>query len=151
MQKSMLVLLASVAIAVTQIPQSRAQNVTHSAQSQQIYWTYTGSIKPGRLDDFRQLVSEAVANTANEPGTLEYQYNLAPDNRTFDIVERYVDSNAVVTHVNGFKEKYGKRFGADTTGTRFAVYGPVSAEAKQVLAGFNPIYMSPIDGFVRQP
>jgi len=151
MQKSALALVVMSAVAVGIVPESWAQNVTHSAQSQQVYWTYTGSIKPGRLNDFRQLVGEAVANTANEPGALEYQYNLAPDNRTFDIVERYVDSNAVVTHVNGFKEKYGKRFVADTTGTRFAVYGPVNAEAKQVLAGFKPIYMSPIDGFVRQP
>lgn len=151
MQKSTLALVAMSAVALGIMSKSWAQNVTHSAQSQQVYWTYTGSIKPGRLDDFRQLVGEAVASTASEPGTLEYQYNLAPDKRTFDIVERYVDSNAVVTHVNGFKAKYGKRFVADTTGTRFAVYGPVNAEAKQVLTGFKPIYMSPIDGFVRQP
>lgn len=106
-------------------------------------------MNPGRLDDFKQLVAEAVANTVKEPHTLAYQYSLSPDQKSIDIVERYVDSNAVVTHVNGFKEKFGKRFGEDVTGTRFAVYGPVSAEAKEALTGFNAVYMSPIDGFVR--
>jgi quinol monooxygenase YgiN len=149
MRKSLLALAAFGTLGMGTALPARAQNVTHSAQSQQVYWTYTGAIKPGRLDDFRQLVSEAVANSANEPGTLEYQYNLSPDQRSFDIVERYVDSSAVVTHVNGFKQKYGKRFGADATTTRFAVYGTPSAEAKQVLAGFKPIYFTSIDGFVR--
>jgi hypothetical protein len=37
----------------------------------------------------------------------------------------------------------------DVTVTHFAVYGPVSAAAKEVLGGSNTVYMSPIDGFVR--
>jgi hypothetical protein len=56
----------------------------------------------------------------------------------------------VVVHVNGFKAKFGTRFVEDVTGTHFTVYGPVSAEAKEALAGFNAVYMSPIDGFVRE-
>jgi quinol monooxygenase YgiN len=128
---------------------AQAQKAVRSAESPQIYWTYSATVNPGRLDDFKQLVAEAVANTEKEPNTLEYQYSLSPDQKSIDIVERYVDSNAVVAHVNGFKAKFGKRFVEDVTGTHFAVYGPVSAAAKEVLAGFNPVYMSPIDGFVR--
>lgn len=129
---------------------AEAQNAVSSADSPQIYWIYSATVNSGRLDDFKQLVTEAVANTAKEPHTLEYQYSLSPDQKSIDIVERYVDSAAVVTHVNGLKAKFGKRFVEDVTGTHFAVYGPVSAEAKDALTGFNAVYMmSSIDGFVR--
>jgi quinol monooxygenase YgiN len=143
-------LLLSVAALAALTLEAQAQNAVSSAQSPQIYWIYSATVKPGRLDDFKQLVAEAVANTTKEPHTLVYQYSLSPDQKSVDIVERYVDSADVVAHVNGFKAKFGKRFVEDVTGIRFTVYGPVSAEAKEVLAGFNPIYMSPIDGFVRE-
>jgi quinol monooxygenase YgiN len=124
-------LIASLVALCALTLEAQAQNVVSSAQSPQIYWIYSATVNPGRLDDFKQLVAEAVANTAKEPNTLEYQYNLSPDQKS--IVERYVDSAAVVVHVNGFKEKFGKRFVEDVTGTRFAVYGPVSAEAKEAM------------------
>jgi quinol monooxygenase YgiN len=132
-------LIASLVALCALTLEAQAQNVVSSAQSPQIYWIYSATVNPGRLDDFKQPVAEAVANTAKEPNTLEYQYNLSPDQKS--IVERYVDSAAVVVHVNGFKEKFGKRFVEDVTGTRFAVYGPVSAEAKEamtVLEIFGP-------------
>jgi quinol monooxygenase YgiN len=128
---------------------ARAQNAVRSTESPEIYWVLTASVNPGKLDDFKQLVAAAVANTEKEPKTLVYEYSLSPDQKTVDIVERYIDSDAVVSHVNGFKVKFGKRFVEDVTVTHFAVYGPVSAAAKDVLAGFNPVYMTPIDGFVR--
>jgi len=142
-------LLVSLAALGAMTLAAQAQNTVRSAQSQQVYWDLSATVNPGKLDDFKQLVAAAVANTEREPKTLEYQYSLSPDQKSIDIVERYVDSSAVVTHVNGFKAKFGKRFMEDVTPTHFAVYGPVSAEAKEVLAGFNPTYMSPIDGFAR--
>lgn len=145
----MRMLLVSLAALGAMTLETQAQNTVRSADSPQVYWDLSATVNPGRLDDFRQLVVEAVANTAKEPKTLEYQYSLSPDQKSIDIVERYVDTNAVVTHVNGFKAKFGKRFMEDVMPTHFAVYGPVSAEAKAVLAGFNPVYMSPIDGFAR--
>ncbi len=149
MKKTRLPLLAAAALGALTL-EAQAQNAESSAQSPQIYWVYSATVNPGRLDDFKQLVAEAVANTEKEPNTLEYQYSLSPDQKSVVIVERYVDSGAVVAHVNGFKAKFGRRFVADVTGTHFTVYGPVSAEAKETLSGFNPVYMSPIDGFVRE-
>jgi quinol monooxygenase YgiN len=129
---------------------AQAQNVVRSADSPQIYWVLTVSVKPGKLDDFKQLVAEAVAGAEKQPKTLSYQYNLSPDQKTVDIVERYADSAGVIAHVEDFGAKYAKRFMEDVTPTHFAVFGPVSAAAKKAIAGFNPVYMSPIDGFVRE-
>ena len=70
---------------------AEAQTAVKSAKSPQIYWIYTATVNPGRLDDFKQLVAEAVANTEKEPRTLEYQYSLTPDQKSIDIVERYVE------------------------------------------------------------
>ena len=145
MQKFVLALIALGAMPLA----AQAQNTVRSAQSPQVYWDLSATVNPGKLDDFKQLVAAAVANTEREPKTLEYQYSLSPDQKSIDIVERYVDADAVVTHVNGFKAKFGKRFMEDVTPTHFAVYGPVNAGAKAALAGFNPVYMSPIDGFAR--
>lgn len=64
-----------------------AQNAVSSAQSPQIYWIYSATVNPGRLDDFKQLVAEAVASTAKEPRTLAYQYSVSPDQKSIDIVE----------------------------------------------------------------
>lgn len=127
-----------------------ARRAVRSADSSQVYWVVTVTVNPGKLEEFKQLIAEAVASTITEPKTLEYQWNLSQDQTTVDIVERYVDSAAVVAHVNGFKEKFGRRFMECVTPTRFAIYGPVSAEAMEALAPFNPMRMSAIDGFARE-
>jgi quinol monooxygenase YgiN len=141
--------LASLVALGALILPAQAQNVVNSAESQQIYWVYTATVNTGRLADFKQLVSEVVAHTAQEPRTLAYQYNLSPDEKSIDIVERYADSDAAITHVKGFIASFGKRFGEDVTGTHFTVYGPASDEAKKLLGSPITVFMLPIDGFTR--
>jgi len=55
-----------------------------------------------------------------------------------------------VSHVTQtFGPKFSKRFLELAKETRFVVYGKPSPEAQKVLAGFNPVYMTPFDGFTR--
>ena len=56
----------------------------------------------------------------------------------------------MVAHVSQtFGPKFSEAFLAIASPTRFTVYGTPNLEVKKVLAGFNPIYMSPLDGFSR--
>jgi Rrf2 family protein len=121
-----------------------------AAGSNEIYWVITFTVPPGNMDKFKQVVARLVAATKQEPGTLEYEYTATPDNGTVDIIERYADSDAAVHHVaDNFGPNFSKEFLALVKPARFVVYGTPSAKAKEVLAGFNPIYMSPFDGFTR--
>src|SRR5437763_1410828 len=95
-------------------------------------------LPPGNMDKFKQVVAGLVAASKQEPGTLEYEYAATADNGTVDIIERYVDSDAVVHHVvDNFGAHFAKQFLALVKLTRFAVYGTPSAKAKEALAALN--------------
>jgi hypothetical protein len=82
-----------------------------------------------------------------------YEYAASADNSTVDIFERYVDSAAVVHHVvDHFGAHFSKEFLTlvKPVPGRFFVYGTPDAKAKEALAGFNPIYVTPFDGFSRE-
>jgi quinol monooxygenase YgiN len=129
---------------------AQAQTTKPAVGSNEVYWVVTVSVPPGRMDDFKQVVDQLVAATKEEPGTLEYEYSASADQSTVDIVERYRDSNAVVAHVTQtFAPKFSKPFLDIAKPVRFVVYGMPTAEAKKVLEGFNPVYMTPFNGFTR--
>ena len=133
-----------------------AMTVTATAQtkpaagSTEVYWDLTVAVPPGNMEKFKQVVAGLVAASKQEPGTLEYEYAVTADNSTIDIIERYVDSDAVVHHVvDNFGAHFAKDFLALVKPTRFVVYGTPSDKAKEVLTPFNPIYLTPFDGFTR--
>lgn len=133
------------------------QNISGSAAAQtkpavgssEVYWVVTVTVLPENMDKFKQVVAELVAATKQEPGTLEYEFTVGADGTTVDIVERYVDSDAVVHHVVDNFSAHAEDFLALAKPGRFAVYGTPSDKVKEVLAGFNPMYMTPFDGFTR--
>lgn len=130
-------------------PPARAAGQSATA-SPEIYWTLTVDVAQGKLADFKALIAKIVAAVeANEPGALEYEYSVASDGQTVNIVERYADNAAVVTHLDNFGKSFGKDFMALVKPTAFTVYGPASDEVKKMIAGFNPVYMTEFDGFVR--
>jgi len=121
-----------------------------AAGSKQIYWVVTFTVPPGNMDKFKQVVARLVDATKQEPGALEYEYTATSDNGTVDIIERYADADAVVHHVaDNFGPNFSKEFLALVKPARFVVYGTPNAKVKEVLAGFNPTYMTPFDGFTR--
>ena len=116
--------------------------------STQISWLLEVEILPGKLDDFRAVARDLIANTQPEPGTLDYEWSLSPDNKLAHVFERYADSDAMIKHVEGFG-KFAARFMAACRVTRFTIYGEPNAEAKAALADLGPIYYSGIGGFSR--
>ncbi|HEV2547848.1 MAG TPA: antibiotic biosynthesis monooxygenase [Stellaceae bacterium] len=130
--------------------QAQAETVNPAVGSEEVYWVVTFSIPQGQMDKFKAVVAPLVADTKKELGALEYEYTASDDERTVEIVERYSNSAAVVSHVTQtFGPKYSKPFLEIAKLERFVVYGTPSAEAKEVLKGFNPVYMAPFDGFTR--
>ena len=112
-------------------------------------WNLELNIKPGKFDDFKTLMEEmSVATKTNEPGALNYEWFVNADNTVCHIYERYVDSNAVMTHMGNF-QNFADRFWDALEATRFMVYGPASDQVKEALGGAGASFMEGIGGFVR--
>src|SRR5947209_661265 len=71
----------------------------HGLKTGYIATMFTGEVLPGQMDNFKRLVTRLVAAVAaEEPGTLVYEFSLQPDQKTYDTVEVYQSSEAVVAH-----------------------------------------------------
>jgi quinol monooxygenase YgiN len=116
--------------------------------STQISWLLEVEIVPGKLEDFHAVARDLIANTEPEPGTLDYEWHLSPDNTVAHIFERYADSASIIQHAAGFGN-FAARFLASCMVTRLSVYGTPSEEAKAALADLNPVYFSELGGFSR--
>jgi quinol monooxygenase YgiN len=116
--------------------------------SDHISWLLEVEILPGKLDEFRAVARDLIANTEPEPATLDYEWHLSPDNKMAHLFERYADSAAMIAHVEGFGA-FAARFLGACRVTRFSVYGKPSAEAKAALADLSPVYFSQLGGFSR--
>jgi quinol monooxygenase YgiN len=114
-----------------------------------LYWVFTLNVKPGQLSGFRSLVTEIVATSSLEPGTLAYQYSISADEQTVHIFERYRDSAAFVSHVEQTFGGYAERFLSMVEIASLVVYGNPDAEARKALDSFNATYMTLFAGFAR--
>ncbi len=115
-----------------------------------VYWVLELAVRPGRLNDLRSLMQDMVdAARTNEPGTLNYEWNVSDDGRACHIYVRYQDSTAVMTHMQAFGTRFTARFMELVTITRFVVYGSPDAEVKAALAAYGPVYLAPCGGFKR--
>ncbi len=116
--------------------------------SYEIRFVLVVAIQPGQLDNFRLVAHDLIAATQTEEGTLSYEYNLSEDNTACHIYERYVNSAALLTHIQSFG-KFAERFLQTCRPVRLEVYGYPSEEARAVLADFKPTYFPHLAGFSR--
>lgn len=117
--------------------------------SNTVGWFVEAKVKDGRLDDFAALVDEMVAGTAAEAGTTNYEWYLSEDGTTIHIWEKYADSDAALSHVQGFIEKWSGRFGDCVEMTRFDVYGSPDERIKETVGSWGPRWMGHWRGFAR--
>ncbi len=68
----------------------------------QVSWQLEMTVKPGELDNLKALIKEMVESTRAEPGALNYQWCISDDNTTVHNFDRYSDSAAAKTHLDGF-------------------------------------------------
>lgn len=118
--------------------------------NENVYWVLELAVQPGRLNEFRTLMLEMVAAAeTNEPGTLNYEWNISEDGAVCHIYVRYENSAAVMLHMAVFGTKFTGRFAALAQITRLVVYGTPSAEVKAALAPYGAVYFTPFGGFKR--
>ena len=118
--------------------------------SENVYWFLEFSVNPGRFEDLKTLNAELVEGTRkNVPGMLDNHWAISDDRQVCHIYERVQDSAAVMTHLQWFGPNFSERFMKILKPTRVVVYGTPSQEVKNAIAGFNPVYMSPLGGFRR--
>jgi quinol monooxygenase YgiN len=116
----------------------------------QVSWIIECAVKPGQLDTLKALLlNEMVTGTNTEPKTLNYEWYISDDGSTVHGFEKYADSEAMITHVSGFMEKWAQRFLACVDVTQFNIYGDPSPAARELLAGFGGTYLGPLGGFSR--
>ena len=92
MRTKLLALLAVGAIAVPAAA-THAQSSQRGISKGNIIFNYTCEVEA-----FKQLVPKLIAAVQQEPGTMAYEWSVRPDGKTFDTVEIFQDSSAMVAH-----------------------------------------------------
>ena len=147
MQKLLISLSAVVLVAFPVHAQTPAPQ--HGLKAGYIALVVTGEVLPGQMDNFRQLVPRLVAAVAEEPGTLVYEWSFHPDQKTYNVMEVYQNSDAFVAHAKHVTADFLKELGQVRKTTNAVVFGSPDAQVKEALARLDPVYTSHIDGFMR--
>jgi quinol monooxygenase YgiN len=141
--------LSLLVLGAVAVPGAARAEPTRGIHNGNIVFTYTGEVLPGQEEAFKQLVPKIVAAVEQEPGTLAYEWNMRADGKTFDVVEIYQNSEAVVAHVKDVVAKFGGDLGKTQKTVKLVVYGSPDAEATKSIAGLQPDYETPMVGFMR--
>lgn len=107
------------------------------------------AVKDGQLDTFEALMHEMVEGTSAEPQTLAYEWYISADGGSVHVLEKYADSDAFLSHVDGFLAKWAGRMMECADITRFVVCGDPSPAVREILDGFGATYAAPWGGFSR--
>ena len=122
--------------------------IESNVMSNAVHWTLEVSVNEGQLSAFKNWWTEMVLSTRGVPATLTHEWFFDEDESTSLINERYHESAAALTHLQGFWS-FAERFMPAVTPIRFNVLGNLSAELRDGLAGLNPRYLKLEAGFSR--
>ena len=147
MQKLLISLSALVLVALPVRAQTPAPQ--HGLKAGYIALVVTGEVLPGQMDNFRQLVPKLVAAVAQEPGTLAYELSFHPDQKTYNVMEVYQNSDALAAHFKHVAADFLKELGEVRKITSATVFGSPDAQVKELLARLHPVYTSHIAEFMR--
>jgi len=149
MRKLLFSLSALVLVAFPVRAQTPAPAPQHGLKAGSIALVVTGEVLPGQMDNFRKLVPRLVAAVAEEPGTLAYEWSFQPDEKTYNVMEVYQNSDALAARLKHVGAEFLKELGQVRKTTKAIVFGLPDAQVKEALARLDPMYTSPIDGFIR--
>ena len=107
------------------------------------------SIKEGKLEDFKSIVSTMVEITnLNEPNTLVYEYHINEDGTECHLLETFKDSDAFMVHLGNVGHLFDTLFESATM-IRAKIYGSPSAELQQALDPLGVQYFAHFNGVTR--
>ena len=114
-----------------------------------VFWVLSLDVKDGELQNFKALMNEMIEATRKETGALNYEWFISEDEASIQIYERYADTDALMVHVGNFGANFAERFLGCVTPSSFVVFGNVSDQAREALAGLGAVHVSQIGGFIR--
>ena len=106
--------------------------------SKQVLLNVSLAIHEGKLEAFQTIAREMVEASRKETGTLGYEWFLSGDGKRCQLIETYVNAEALLAHFAGpaVQEGVPKMLkAADVSG--FEVYGDPGPKAKEILGGFG--------------
>jgi Antibiotic biosynthesis monooxygenase len=113
---------------------------------QQIQVTATFPLIPrDNLSEFKRLAGEALENTADEPGALQYDWFFNEDESKCIVREIYADSDAVLTHLGAMGDLLGKVIEVGG-GIEIEVFGDPSDALLEATEGLQPTVYSYFQG-----
>lgn len=115
--------------------------------SDAISWVLALTVKDGKLDDYRSLMTEMVASTTEEPGALAYEWFVSDDGGQVHIYERYADNDATMAHMGSFGANFADRFFGCVDPIGMWVYGNVNDEVRAALTPAGAEFLGPFGGF----
>jgi quinol monooxygenase YgiN len=102
-----------------------------------VRFTVDLTIHQEKFDEFEGIAQAMIAGSQKEPGTLGYNWCLSGDRGRCQLVETYVDANAVLTHTGPVVQELAPKLLGVSSITCFEVYGDPGPKAAQMLAGFG--------------
>ena len=94
------------------------------------------SIASENLQQFKDLVSQALEITKGESGTLQYDFFFNADEAVCAVREKYDSSEAVLTHLGNLGELFGQMVGIG--GFEVEVFGTPSAQLMEAAGAMGP-------------
>ncbi|NOX28641.1 MAG: hypothetical protein GXP35_01100 [Actinobacteria bacterium] len=110
----------------------------------QIYTTFP-NIPPENLENFKKLVSQAVAITKDDDETLRYDYFLSDNGTKCVSPHAHVNSEALLAHIGKVGELLGPMVELGG-GVEVVVLGDPSAELLEATAAFEATVYAHLDG-----
>jgi quinol monooxygenase YgiN len=117
----------------------------------EIYWTITCDVKPGRFEELEHIVGQLVAATKAEAGSIAYDYSANQSRTKVRVFEAYASSHDAVLHMTQTFARFADDFSACANVVEFVVYGEAEPALKSMLDEQNCVYFAPFDGYLQKP
>ena len=96
----------------------------------EISWHVELAIRPEQFDQFRSLTNEMIESTKLEHGVLVYERFFDEESSKIIVYERYANSQAAISHLRIFREKFEEAFAHLVKRECFLVFGAPSDELR---------------------
>ncbi|WP_462151880.1 putative quinol monooxygenase [Pseudoalteromonas xiamenensis] len=112
-----------------------------------IGWIVEAKIRQGKKAEFEAVMSEIVAKTREELGTLNYQYYLSEEGDVL-VYERFADVASAHIHVSNW-DTFAERWVAAAIPTRMVHLGELPEDLRARHSALAPLWLKPFGGFAR--
>ena len=117
------------------------------SRPREVFWRIEVEVLAGKQEEFHAVVSDLIASSKKEPGTLDYDWYFDAERRVCHTYERYRDSDAVIAHATAFGVQFAERFQSCCRQIGLDVYGSPSEAARGLLSKYDASFFEKWLGF----